>query len=1439
MQKRRLVFTLFFVFIAAMTNAQRAVPAAYSSNIKLNYIRTWSAMAPQNNPNTFVAGDIQHVKQATAYVDGLGRPLQTVIKEGSLETGGSTKDLVTAVQYDELGREQYKYLPFVSSNATGQFKYNPFQQQDTFMTAQYGNQGETYFYGQNVFETSSLDRVNKAMSAGNSWVGAGRGVEMKYWFNTTTDSVRKWIVTDVTNSWGTYSTGSTYVAGQLFKNVTADEAGNQVIEFKDKQGKVLLKKVQLTAVADTGTGKGYYGWVSTYYIYDSLSNLRCVIQPEGVKTLVSNGWSLNSTILDEQCFRYEYDELKRMVMKKVPGAGDVYMVYDARDRLVMIQDANVRSQSRWMYTEYDELNRVKASGFIDDTHDRVYHQNLAKISTAYPNLGLYTYALNTHNLYDDYSWLSNYSTPFSATRNTSFDSYLLSPSNSWPYPQAVTQSNSTRGMVTGGRIFIISTGTALYFINFYDDKGRIIQTQSTNITGGVDITTTQYSWSGQPLIIISKTEKAGTNAQTTIVVTQLTYDNLGRLIKTEKKQSNTLVNSNAMSSYKTIADLQYDKIGQLKNKKLSPASNSGAGLENQLYEYNIRGWLLGVNRDYLTPQGQSGSTRFGFELAYDKITSKSNRNYAGSGLFNGNITGMVWKSDGDDVKRKYDFTYDAASRFMKGNYEQDDATSSWNSSTMSYTAQMGNGTDPDQAYDYNGNIKAMTQYGWKVGSPASPIDNLTYTYNTNSNKLLRVIDAVVSDPAVKLGDFNDGNNGSNNDYNYDANGNMILDNNKAISNIYHNYLNQPDSIIIASKGSIKYVYDATGNKLKKIVHETGQSDKTTLYLDGLVYENDVLQFIGMEEGRIRFTPTLGSTAAHFDYDYFIKDHLSNVRMVITEEQKTDAYPAATMETGTIASESEYYGNLTNTQYSKPSWFSDPAFTSSSYVARVSNTTGVQKVGPNMLLKVMASDTINIRVASGWSSTNSATNSQTNILNDLFSLLTVGLAAQSGGKVTQTGLQNSSSGLQAGLQNYLNTQTTSGTKPKAYLNWIFFDEQFKVVAGSSGFEQVGGSGATTPHIKNGLVPTKSGYLYVYTSNEATNIDVFFDNLQVTHKRGRILEETHYYPFGLTMAGISSKASQFGNPVNKIKLFGKEIQSKEFSDESGLEWYDFGLREYDHQIGRFFRVDPISEKFFQLTVYQYCSNDPIKNIDLDGAEGFPFDTFNKLVENTVKNPKGTSAKVLGAVVGIGGSVKDVVTGSVELIPSGNPVEDGMKYMNVGRQLVNLASKSPAENGIDYSLNLYGKYSIPESGNKFNTTTETAMLFHGLTDALMFSTPMKGALPSKTGAVMKTITELSVEDKLTRYLLNPDHPLGSSKAKWFDKALGYSKDNLMDLAKQIKFDENKAVITETNEHGTQYNQVISIKGTKGKTIDVTFAWIKNTDGNVRLVTAFPSKK
>jgi hypothetical protein len=107
-----------------------------------------------------------------------------------------------------------------------------------------------------------------------------------------------------------------------------------------------------------------------------------------------------------------------------------------------------------------------------------------------------------------------------------------------------------------------------------------------------------------------------------------------------------------------------------------------------------------------------------------------------------------------------------------------------------------------------------------------------------------------------------------------------------------------------------------------------------------------------------------------------------------------------------------------------------------------------------------------------------------------------------------------------------------------------------------------------------------------------------------------------------------------------------------------------------------------------------------------------------------------------------------------------------------------------------------------------------------------------------IVLAIQTESVKIKLEKYLLNPEHPVGSSKAKWFELALGFNKANIADLAKQIVFNEKMADLTAVTEYGTKFSQFIRIVGANGRVIDVEFIWIKNLDGFIKLVTAIPTK-
>ena len=81
----------------------------------------------------------------------------------------------------------------------------------------------------------------------------------------------------------------------------------------------------------------------------------------------------------------------------------------------------------------------------------------------------------------------------------------------------------------------------------------------------------------------------------------------------------------------------------------------------------------------------------------------------------------------------------------------------------------------------------------------------------------------------------------------------------------------------------------------------------------------------------------------------------------------------------------------------------------------------------------------------------------------------------------------------------------------------------------------------------------------------------------------------------MVGISSRSLKSSN---RLKYGGKEEQREKFSDESGLDFVDFGARMLNTQIGRWYQVDPLSELLPAHSAYTYVSNNPVALADPDG-------------------------------------------------------------------------------------------------------------------------------------------------------------------------------------------------------------------------------------------------
>ena len=524
--------------------------------------------------------------------------------------------------------------------------------------------------------------------------------------------------------------------------------------------------------------------------------------------------------------------------RKLPGCDAVRYVYDKADRLIFVQDGNLKGQGRWRFTIPDALGRTVLSGLCSEplpvdgsaveaefTGSGSYKGYAVKVGGTVRALS--GSRLLTVNYYDNYDFLGKNGFPAYA-----YDSSMES--------SGYGTKSDARGMLTGSVTGLAGDGAGqLYSVVYYDRRSRPVQRQGSNSLGGKETEYTAYNFTGQPTRLRHVHTAQGKAARTE--VRTYSYDHAGRLLTVKHKLD-------ALGEV-TLVNNVYDDLGRLQSKSLH-----GSAVNKQTYAYNIRNWLTGV----------SGS-KFTQNLYYN----------TGNGVakYNGSISSMTWKAGNESTVRGYKFTYDGLDRLLNAIYGE---TAGISTNANRFSENVTN-------YDKNGNIKGLQRYGQTGASAYGLIDNLTFTLN--GNRLNRVDDAVTASTYGGGFEFKDGVKQAN-EYAYDANGNLTKDLNKGITGISYNCLNLPNAVTFSDGSTITYTYGADGTKLRT-VHKIGSATTTTDYCGNVVYENGVQKMLLTEEGYVNLTGTQ-------QYHYYLKDHQGNNRVVInqsgTVEETNHYYP---------------------------------------------------------------------------------------------------------------------------------------------------------------------------------------------------------------------------------------------------------------------------------------------------------------------------------------------------------------------------------------------------------------------------------------------------------------------------------------------------------------------------------------------------------------------
>ena len=823
-----------------------------------------------------------------------------VLSETILSSSASRKTK-EYIFFDGLGRETLKATNAISNNGEFAYSYNEITGEQmvtrnwlpvtgNLAVANLGidaiiQMSSAQYYDNYAFEDSEYDaagRLKRQHKAGQAW--KTEPVMMNYVTNAANDVI-KYSVTSPDDP--VLDDDGYYNAGTLRGERVVNEDGVTVTTFTDAFGRKILER--------RGTGN------DTYFVYDGFGRLTFVLMSDYP----------NSLDLDTDAYQYRYDLNGNMLMKKLPGCAPIEYIYDPDDHCISVQDGELRKKGLYRFSLYDCLGRLAVQGLsstkpdkncrgtviyecgaddIENTDYRMpegFHLKTPLGSVVLPPIldepELYC---NSLNITIEAVEIVNYYDKYSFLDGASGNAFLN---------MALADTANAKGMQTGS-IVLASNGERIAGIYSYDQKGNMVESLTKGLCGSTERTENTYTYTDK--VATSKATISRAGRDTVELHVNNTYKPKNDFLASVSYQAQvgTRQTENCNITY------TYDQLGRTTD--ISRPVSGGNG--SVAYAYDMHGWIKDIT-----------SNVFSEHLHYADGT--------GTPLYSGNISSMTWQY-GTNHDKGYMFSYDGMSRLVNAEYGEN-----------GFSAALGN-YDERATYDGYGNITRLVRNGMMQGGNYGAIDSLQMAYD--GTQLLSVTEKAAPVLYEKSMDVRSGSD----EILYNANGALVTDGTRGITNIAYDDLGNPRRIQFTDGSATKYVYSATRQKLRTvhytapanihvsagndydIEHSYLAADSTDYLLGGSVtFTNDRFSKILFDGGYISndgYAQTLNARPNDFlwpdeedsldmakenpfdvvddeelVFRFYVKDHLGNNRMVIDSEgnvlQRTDYYPYGT------------------------------------------------------------------------------------------------------------------------------------------------------------------------------------------------------------------------------------------------------------------------------------------------------------------------------------------------------------------------------------------------------------------------------------------------------------------------------------------------------------------------------------------------------------------